>query len=298
MQILSIIAGKDTEGLYEVRCRNPRNGRIGAREWFPLTETEACQRFMAEHASRLDVYVGAALRTKREGGKSAIQRVWCLWADLDTPEAIERLQGFTPRPSLVISSGSGQHAWWALPEPLAPAWAERANRRLAHALGGDMKATDAARILRPPGTLNHKTDPPARVTTELCVPGWQHEQVRRDFLLPVAAIVGGLADPLGRAKPRIPRPDVISDDPLLGVSADRYYTTLTGRKITRGNVTCPFHSDGKERSPSMRLYDTTWFCWGCARGGSVYEFGSMLWGLPRRGRDFMELKERLAEWLL
>ncbi|MDR5730559.1 MAG: hypothetical protein RB191_24385, partial [Terriglobia bacterium] len=84
MQLLSIIAGNDTTGMYEIRCRNPRNGRIGAREWFGLDERKACLRYMGEHAPALDVYVGAALRTGREGGKAAIARVWCLWADLDT----------------------------------------------------------------------------------------------------------------------------------------------------------------------------------------------------------------------
>lgn len=306
MDLLSIIAGQDTEGLFEVRCRNPRNGRIGAREWFSVSDWRSgtaevvelldgqptLSNFAREHAAKFDVYVGAAPRTMREGGKNAIAQVWCLWADCDTPEAIERLKHFRPKPGLIIGSGNGQHAWWPLSHPLSPVWAVRANRRLAHALGADIKATDAARILRYPGTLNHKTDPPMRVMIEKGI-----RNPRADFALPVAAIVGGLSDPPGTAKPRKPRPDVISDDPLLGISAGRYYQTLTGRKVTQGNVTCPFHSGGKERSPSMRLYDTTWYCWGCTRGGSIYEFGSMLWGLDTRGTAFLELKERLTHAL-
>ena len=48
-------------------------------------------------------------------------------------------------------------------EPAAPDEAERANRRPAHKLGADMSATDAARILRPPGTSNFKGPAPQPV---------------------------------------------------------------------------------------------------------------------------------------
>jgi hypothetical protein len=149
-----------------------------------------------------------------------------------------------------------------------------------------MKATDAARILRPPGTLNHKHDPPTRVTIEHMHPG----------AVPVAYVVGGLVDPVTHRPRREPRPSSFnSTDPLLGISADTYYATLTGRPVTRGNVLCPFHLEGKERSPSMRLYDTTWFCWGCNAGGSIYQFGSHLWDIPTRGADFRQLRGRLND---
>jgi hypothetical protein len=94
---------------------------------------------------------------------------------------------------------------------------------------------------------------------------------------------------------RQPRQDVDTADPLQGISADHYYATLTGREITYGNVQCPFHGDGQERNPSMRLYDTTWFCFGCGEGGSVIQFAARLWGysLPVRGDDFKAVRDRL-----
>jgi hypothetical protein len=151
-----------------------------------------------------------------------------------------------------------------------------------------MKAVDAARILRVPGTLNHKHDPPVSVNTPY---------YRRTPILSVAAIVGGLPDPYAPIVRRRPRPDVKSDDPLLGISADRYYTVLTGRPVTRGNVQCPFHGDGRERSPSLRLYETTWYCFSCCQGGSIYQFGARLWGMGTRGEDFKRLRERLTDAL-
>lgn len=290
--LLGIIAGKDTTGFFEVRCRRPSDGKITAREWFPLGDCPfdtwaPCREFVTFNSAALDVYIGAAPRTRREGGKSAIERVWCLWADCDTPEALERLRAFEPQPSLIVRSGTGDnvHAWWALDRPLSPVWAERANRRLAFHLGGDMKATDAARILRPPGTLNHKHNPPGRVTVE-------HVHSRRTW---VGAVVMRLPDPESQRPTRAPRPSVAADDPLTGISADRYYATLTGRDITHGNVQCPFHGDGNERNPSMRLYDTTYYCFGCDQGGSIYEFAGRLWGnlLPLRGDNFKAVRDRL-----
>lgn len=195
------------------------------------------------------------------------------------------LSAFQPRPSLVVQSGTGEnvHAYWSLTEPLSVGWVERANRRLAHRLGADMKSSDAARILRPPASLNWKHDPPVRVTANSF----------RDMRMSVASVVQNLADPPSKS-PGEPRDTAHTDDPLDGISANRYYTVLTGRPVTGGNVQCPFHSGGQERNPSMRLYDTTFFCFGCDTGGSVYEFGAALWGLDTRGADFVRLRERLT----
>ena len=102
----------------------------------------------------------------RESGRAdAVERAWCLWVDCDTPEAVERLRAFRPLPSIVNRSGSGEnmHAWWQLREPLSPEHAVRANRRLALALGADRAATDATRVMRPIGSLNHKHTPPRPV---------------------------------------------------------------------------------------------------------------------------------------
>jgi hypothetical protein len=138
--------------------------------------------------------LGCAPRVRRDGTASAIERVWCLWADCDDRDALERLQVFRPLPNFVIRSGSNDsaHAYWQLDKPLSPAWARRANLRLALALGADRAATDGARILRPAGTLNHKHDPPRPVVCtrlELDVHTFDH-------------IVGGLADdPVYAPKP-------------------------------------------------------------------------------------------------
>jgi hypothetical protein len=164
-----------------------------------------------------------------------------------------------------------------------------------------MKATDAARILRPLNSLNHKHDPPVRVTCEMVIPGYPYPQVRDSMLMPVSRVVGGLPDPQSHRPVRAPRPNVKAMVvPMLGISSDHYYTHLTGREITRGNVTCPIHNGGNERDPSMRLYpDGTWFCFVCAEGGSIFQFAALLWGypLPLRGVIFKEVRDRLQREL-
>lgn len=292
--LLAIITGRDTDGLIEVRCRRPSDGRITAREWFPLSDTNDCLHFIAERAARLDVYVGVAPRTGREGGKAAIKHSWLLYVDADSAEAAARVRCFKHPPSLVVRSGSGEnvHAYWSLSYPLSPAWFERANRRLAYDLGADVKVTDAARILRPPGSWNHKSDPPSPVTIDdmfdVRLERWN-----------IAQLVGRLPDPPSKRPAMAVRPKraISHDNSLEVVSAEHYYMVLTGRELLRGNVICPFHKDGRERQGSMRLYDTTWYCFVCCEGGSVYEFGARLWGLGTRGSEFVELRDRLQREL-
>ena len=61
---------------------------------------------------------------------------------------------------------------------------ESANRRLALALAADPASADAARILRPPGTLNHKHEPPAAGHAAGPPPGCSLHARRADRGLP------------------------------------------------------------------------------------------------------------------
>jgi hypothetical protein len=121
---------------------------------------------------RTDVYVGCAPRTRRHGGRDAVRRAFVLWADCDGDAAVTALQDFDPAPAIVIASGSGSncHAYWPLLDPIGADELERANRRLAHALGADPASADAARILRIPGTWSHKHQPPTPVQRSGSIP--------------------------------------------------------------------------------------------------------------------------------
>ena len=94
----------------------------------------------------------------------------------DTKTALEALRGFVtsvgmPMPSAVVGSGSGGfHVHWALDQALPrEEWQVLADKLAdatkKHGLMTDSQCTvDSARILRIPGTKNHKSDPPREVT--------------------------------------------------------------------------------------------------------------------------------------
>src|SRR5215213_1281761 len=164
-RFLAALAGSAERGEFlELRYRLEDGQRMGQ-----VFECPSRIRGLATRAialgRRTDVYVGCAPRTRRHGGRDAVERAFVLWADCDGEAAVAALAEFDPAPTIVIGSGSGSncHAYWPLTEPLTREEVERANRRLAHALGADPASADAARILRVPGTLSHKHDPPTRV---------------------------------------------------------------------------------------------------------------------------------------
>ena len=57
---------------------------------------------------RTDVYVGCAPRTRRHGGRDAVERAFVLWVDCDGEHAVDSLRTFDPQPSIVIASGTRQ----------------------------------------------------------------------------------------------------------------------------------------------------------------------------------------------
>jgi hypothetical protein len=272
--------------LYEVR----QLWDAGAAQfWHPVHKRDECAASILKRADRGDIYVGAALRSDRKGSADTIMGTNCLWADCDSVSAVEQLADF-PVPTLTVRSGTGDnlHAWWALSAPLPAEHVKRANRRIAYRLGADMRATDLARIMRPPGTLNFKTDPPRPVTIQSHDPVFAVYESRE--------LIAGLTDP-PEARPapkRVAAPRVTSDDPLRSVSAEVYYTALTGWEAIPGrHVKCPFWDH--QTSRNMMLYpDGSFYCWACEFGGTVFDFAGRLWDVPTRGEDFKVLRERLA----
>lgn len=184
------------------------------------------------------------------------------------------------------------HAYWLLRDRVAIDAVERGNRRLAWALGADLACSEPARILRPAGSVWHKSRPPVAVGL------LRLDAVARHVL---GDVVGRLEDvPVARAAPTAPRRVGGGEDPLLAITPAEYVQRLTGLVVGRaGKVRCPFHAD---RTPSLHVFDTPergWYCFGaCQRGGSVYDFAALLWQTDTRGREFIELRERLTQLLL
>lgn len=156
----------------------------GARRWLSLSDTQRSANIAAGLADRYEVYVGVLPRTvtpnvKPTGGASVCQWAAWLFADIDGGEAgpdacIAHLAGVCsagklPPPHMVVVSGGGAHIYWQLAQavPLPDAQArerfKRLLQRLTQIIGSrdngvhaDSAASEVARVLRVPGTFNHK----------------------------------------------------------------------------------------------------------------------------------------------
>jgi len=119
-----------------------------------------------------DVYWGMATFLNHSRKRDAVHTLTFFWLDIDCgpnkpyadhAAAVQALAAAKlPKPSMLIDSGNGLHVYWSLHQPVQiEQWqsvAERLKRacvtRQLHA--DHMVTTDAARILRVPGTHNYK----------------------------------------------------------------------------------------------------------------------------------------------
>lgn len=108
-----------------------------------------------------DMYFGPALHKEPDGHKESVTGACVCWVDYD---------GDTPAtplipPTAVVASGGPHraHFYWALDRVVGPGELEDLNKILMAHLRQKGNEWDAARVLRVPGTINTKYDPPKRV---------------------------------------------------------------------------------------------------------------------------------------
>lgn len=269
------------DSLVELRTRARRGMTC---KYWPAPALDEAARHIHDCSVDTDVYVGVLPRTRLGGTRSDLAREGAvLWVDCDSPQSTRALALFTPRPSMTVASGTAGnvHAYWLLRHAVSLDDIERANRALAHQLDADAMCADAARILRPP-SLNHKHAPPKSVRLLDCDP------LRRWSLEEVVQLVRTVDNSsVSRA--------LDDNNELLQLDPAMYIEVLSGLAVGRDRkIACPFHDD---RTPSLHAYRTGargWYCFGCGRGGSIYDFAALLWQLDTRGADFVALRDRLA----
>jgi hypothetical protein len=114
-----------------------------------------------------------------------------------------------------------------------------------------------------------------------------------------AEILDGLATPKRPLAPAASRRHGERSDPLLAIEPASYVEALTGHAVPRERkINCPLHQD---RTPSLHVYqqpENGWHCYGCNRGGTIYDLAAALWGLKTKGADFLALRARLSHELL
>jgi RepB DNA-primase from phage plasmid/CHC2 zinc finger len=293
---LQVLVGAEPEGRFlELRYR--RAAGMGQR-FLPAVDVDAAARIARRLGASSDTYVGVALRDRPLGGRSAVTDSRVVFVEVDA-EASSRLLQRTPQPpSMTVKSGTPGHlhAYWLLSRSVSAAEVKAANRKLCHRVGGDLASVDEARILRPPQTLNFKHQPPRAVVLQ---------SLDTDRVYELRDLIRGLDDPPGHQPEVRPRavaavhhrsaPEADGVHAVLrAIPTAEYVQRLTGLEPNReGKVSCPWHED---RTPSLHCYpEGEWCCFGCRRGGTIYDFAGAVWGIETKGRAFVELRARLAD---
>lgn len=165
-------------------------------KWFNTGDIDRVAPAIQKAAEEFDVYCSVATyKTKPDKGRGSLKDVQSIpgfWADLDigqeghkpaqrpNPETIEQALDIIselPSPTAIIHSGGGLQVWWLFEEPWVfenPKDAQQSSNEFqarlkssAESLGYHVDSVgDLPRILRVPGTKNHKTGNPRPVTLQ------------------------------------------------------------------------------------------------------------------------------------
>lgn len=126
-----------------------------------------------------NIYVGANPRTAKGGTKTAdVSCARCLFVDFDNmsvQDVTELLASLVfPKPTLILNSGHGVHAYFRLTEPITDLseWTQY-QKRLIATLNSDKSIHDPPRIMRLPSFTNHK-QPVAQSKVIYGVPDRRH----------------------------------------------------------------------------------------------------------------------------
>lgn len=164
-------------------------GRPRKTQWFATSALDAAEKVILKYADKADLYLSVGTHAEPQptrGGESTIISIPGFWSDLDIGEvghkpaslpnpanesdALSIVEGL-PEPSMLMHSGGGLQAFWifengpwifesaedkAKAKKAIQEWANLLEDR-GKALGYHVdKVADLARILRVPGSVNHK----------------------------------------------------------------------------------------------------------------------------------------------
>lgn len=175
--------------------------------WFPV------EKYQPFPHTKENIYFGVHPTAKPRGKNHRarnedIVAINCFFADFDAKDfeddkarVLAHIETLPIASSVIIDSGGGYHCYWLLRETFVITndreheRARKVQQNWVKFVDGDRGAKDLARVLRVPGTLNYKYDPPRRA-----------EFVRADFERVYSL------DELEAALPRVEPPD--SPNPL------------------------------------------------------------------------------------
>jgi len=157
----------DLDGYLQLARIDSNSGKLSGRYFTRATAQDSIN--AAKGA--VDVYTTPNSFYIPERASANIRHFRSLYVDLDLDqyeksETVYQVflmaeAGTIPQPTMAVDSGRGVHLYWRIEHaPMAAAWTwqelqDYLYKKLKH-LGADPKATDGARLLRLPGTINSK----------------------------------------------------------------------------------------------------------------------------------------------
>lgn len=165
----------------EIRCVfEPKGTKPVIQRYFKAAEQAAAFALRGNERG-YHAYYGANPRSTSaldagKRGKEAVARAAHIWVDIDCKdqadrdEALGRIDGFPIEPNTLVDTGGGYQAIWGFAQGFHASPLEQAEElmsRLADRLGGDRSVAEAARVLRLPGTVNHKPKYPKGTHAEV-----------------------------------------------------------------------------------------------------------------------------------
>lgn len=289
--------------------RTPEHGDT----WLAANSRTDLAEFVKEHRNSYELFVTPATSKDGTPGNDGVSASQVAWVDQDDPTKIQLLREFRHRPHMVVATGGsgGVHAFWRLSYPVGRDEIGAINRKLVAAVDGDRASHNPARILRIPGSFNHKANQ-HEGADGICRIIWADTQMEP---YDPEQLVEGLEDYKVPAKPKTRLQydaghyDVRGSDPWVSTTVEvaegtpppDYYLRLAGQGVGHrgGHVRCPFH-DHEDRNPSTYVYGQPgagWFCFSCGRGGGPFHLAAALQGWTGgalQGEQFMEAAKTVA----
>ena len=142
------------------------------------TKINGLRDIVEESAEQLDFFITPNTFFKPQRQVKNIRQFRALFMDLDTGEDNKQFaaykvfelseEGLIPKPTMIVDSGRGIHVYWRIknaPYQALNTWQELQDLFYTKLkpLGADIRATDGARVLRLPSTINSRNNVECRV---------------------------------------------------------------------------------------------------------------------------------------
>jgi hypothetical protein len=256
----------------EIRCIPADSSKPVIRRFYKSVSKfrRAWKEILGLARQRYNIYLAVLPRDPENDHKLPENLVLgCLWVDIDVgpdksyksvSHVLRFLRKFEVKPTIVVKSGYGIHAYWCLEDSrtVDVQRAKRLLRSLAKATGGDLQSAEVARLLRLPGTLNWKDkgNPKRCRVVKL-------KSSRRYRLTDIEKRLE-----IDRQKPR--KENQKHPANYLDFFS-KHIKQLRQTSETQAMGLCPFHRDANP-SWSLRTTDGIWHCFGCNASGTAVSF--------------------------